>query len=227
MAAIAPAVSGRRGVGAGARGDTLGSEAIARGRKRPPVAIFQGRRFAIAVRCETPMRNLRNLETSPLLDEQAKKTLLRKIPHGIYICGVRDASGDEMNGFTASWVMQGSFKPPLVVNCVNRESGSHAMLQATGVFTLSFLEAGQKDLAAKFFKPQRRVGNKFEDVEFYLGDATGCPIIRDTLGYVECKVIGSVPQGDHTVFVGEVIGAGVHREGEPLLLETTGWNYGG
>ncbi len=45
-----------------------------------------------------------------MLDEQAKKTMLLHIPHALYICGVRD--GDEMNGFTASWVMQGSFKPP-------------------------------------------------------------------------------------------------------------------
>jgi len=27
--------------------------------------------------------------------------------------------------------------------------------------------------------------------------------------------------------VGEVVAAGVHREGNPLLLESTGWNYGG
>ncbi len=160
----------------------------------------------------------------PMLDEQAKKTLLRHIPHGLYVCGVQD--GDQVNGFIASWVMQASFKPPLVVNCVNTGSGSHAMLQNSGVFSLSFLEAGQKDMAAKFFKPQSRVGNKFEDVEFYLG-ATGCPIITDTLGYVECQVVGSVAHGDHTVFVGEVIAAGIHREGKPLLLESTGWNYGG
>ena len=99
-----------------------------------------------------------------MLDEQAKKTLLRLIPHGIYICGVRD--GEELNGFTASWVMQASFTPPLVVNCVRQDSRSHAMIEASGVFTLSFLEAGQKDLAQKFFKPQRRNGNKFEYVEF-------------------------------------------------------------
>jgi hypothetical protein len=24
-----------------------------------------------------------------------------------------------------------------------------------------------------------------------------------------------------------VVAAGVHREGDPLLLESTGWNYGG
>ncbi|MCU0524460.1 MAG: flavin reductase family protein [Elainella sp. Prado103] len=159
-----------------------------------------------------------------MLDEQAKKTILRKIPHGLYICGVKD--GDEVNGFTASWVMQGSFQPPLVVNCVNRSSGSHAMIQSSQVFALSVLEAGQKELAQKFFKPQRRVGNKFEEVEFYLGE-TGCPIIKDALGYVECRVVGSVEQGDHTVFVGEVVAAGIHREGDPLLLESTGWQYGG
>lgn len=160
-----------------------------------------------------------------MLDEQAKKIMLRKIPHGLYICGVRD--GEEMNGFTVSWLMQSSFKPPLLVNCVKQGTTSYEMIQKTEVFAISFLEDGQKDLAAAFFKPKTRVGNKFEDVEFYEGEATGCPIIKDSLGYVECKVVGKVAEGDHTVFVAEVISAGTHREGKQLLLETTGWEYGG
>ncbi|NEN95054.1 MAG: flavin reductase family protein [Moorea sp. SIO3I7] len=161
-----------------------------------------------------------------MLDEQAKKTMLRKIPHGLYICGVRD--GEEIiNGFTVSWVMQSSFKPPLIVNCVKQDTGSHGIIKKTEVFALSFLDSGQKDMAAKFFKPQSRVGNKFADVEFYFGEVTGCPIISDSLGYVECQVRGSVEEGDHTVFVAEVVGAGIHREGDQLLLESTGWQYGG
>lgn len=160
-----------------------------------------------------------------MLDEQAKKTMLRKIPHGLYICGVRDEK--EMNGFTVSWLMQSSFKPPLIVNCVKQGTISHEMVAKTGVFAISFLEEGQKDLAAKFFQPKTRVGNKFEDVEFYEGAETGCPIIKDSLGYVECKVVGTVDEGDHTVYVAEVIGSGIHREGQQLLLETTGWSYGG
>lgn len=160
-----------------------------------------------------------------MLDENAKKTMLRKIPHGLYICGVKD--GEQVNGFTVSWVMQGSFEPPLVINCVKKDSGSHAMLQKSNVFSLSFLEEGQKDLAAKFFKPKSRVGNKFEDIEFYEGEATGCPIIKDSLGFVECQVVGMVEKGDHTVYVGEVIASGIHREGKPLTLESTGWQYGG
>jgi flavin reductase (DIM6/NTAB) family NADH-FMN oxidoreductase RutF len=150
--------------------------------------------------------------------------MLRKIPHGIYICGVTD--GENVNGFTVSWLMQSSFKPPQVVSCVNKTHTSHEMIKKSGVFAISFLDEEQKDLAQKFFQPLRRVGNRFEDVEFYTGE-TGCPIISDSLGYVECKVVGAVEQGDHTVFVGEVIASGVHREGKPLLLENTGWQYGG
>lgn len=160
-----------------------------------------------------------------MLDEQAKKIMLRKIPHGLYICGVKEE--EEMNGFTVSWLMQSSFEPPLVVNCVKKGTSSHEMIKNTEVFAISFLEEGQKDLAAAFFKPKARVGNKFEDVEFYPGEATGCPIIKDSLGYIECKVVGTVEQGDHTVYVGEVIASGIHREGNQLLLETTGWQYGG
>ncbi|HEY9730010.1 MAG TPA: flavin reductase family protein [Chroococcales cyanobacterium] len=159
-----------------------------------------------------------------MLDEQAKKTMLRKIPHGIYICGVKD--GETINGYTASWLMQSSFKPPQVVNCVNKNHTSHEMIKNSGVFAISFLGKEQKELAQKFFQPLRRVGNRFEDVEFYTGE-TGCPIISDSLGYIECRVVGSVEQGDHTVFVGEVIASGIHREGEQILLEETGWQYGG
>ncbi|MBW4647199.1 MAG: flavin reductase family protein [Kastovskya adunca ATA6-11-RM4] len=160
-----------------------------------------------------------------MLDEQAKKTMLRKIPHGIYICGVKD--GEEVNGFTISWLMQASFKPPLVVNCVNTSNKSYEMIKNSGFFAVSFLDKGQKDLAQRFFQPLKRVGNRFEDVEFYAGEATGCPIIADSLGYIECKVVGEIAEGDHSVFVGEVIGSGVHREGEQILLEDTGWQYGG
>ena len=159
-----------------------------------------------------------------MLDEQAKKTILRKIPHGLYVCGVKD--GEDVNGFTVSWLMQASFKPPLVVSCVKQDSKSHEMIKNSGVFAISFLDENQKDIAQKFFQPQRRVGNKFEDVEFRLGE-TGCPILTDSLGYIECQVVGAVEKGDHTVYVGEVIAAGVNREAEALRLETTGWQYGG
>ncbi len=157
-------------------------------------------------------------------DPAAKKTLLRKIPHGVFICGV--AEGDEVNGFTASWVTQGSFEPPLVVMAVRADSTSNGMIQRTGHFSLNVLAADQKDLAAVFFKPQKAVGGRFDAAPFQLG-ALGLPILTDALGAVECELVGQVAAGDHTVFVGQVKNAVLHRDGAALELATTGWQYGG
>ncbi|BDM77885.1 diguanylate cyclase [Acaryochloris marina MBIC10699] len=164
-------------------------------------------------------------DTAPLLDEKAKRTLLRNIPHPLNICGVKE--GDDVNGFTLSWMTQASFKPPLIVIGVRQDSRSHAMIKASQVFAVSFLEVSQQDLAETFFKPQQRIGDKFGDVEFYLGEETGCPIIASALGFVECRVQGSLEEGDHSIFMGEVIAAGQHRDGQPLWMKDTPWNYGG
>ena len=158
------------------------------------------------------------------LDLDAKKTLLRKIPHGLFICGV--AEGDEVNGFTASWVTQGSFEPPLVVMGVRADSTSNGMIKSTRRFSLNVLAADQKNLAATFFKPQSAVGGRFEVAPFELGPL-GLPILKDALGGVECELVGELAHGDHTVFIGEVKSAVLHRDGDALELSTTGWQYGG
>ena len=160
----------------------------------------------------------------PSLDVAAKRTLLRKIPHGVFICGVAD--GGEINGFPASWVTQGSFESPLVVMAVRADSTSNGMIQRSGRFSLNVLSADQKDLAAVFFKPQKGVGGRFDAAPFQDGPL-GLPILDDALGAVECEVVGQVAHGDHTVFVGEVKTALLHRDGDALELAGTGWQYGG
>ena len=160
------------------------------------------------------------------LNLEAKKILLRKIPHGLFICGVKDDETNEVNGFTASWVTQGSFNPPLVVMAVRAEGSSHEIIKNTGKFSLNVLKSDQKDLAAVFFKPQKALGGRFESVEFNLGEF-GLPILVDSVGGVECKVVGNVRYGDHTVFVGEVLSAYLNNDVDSLNLNTTGWNYGG
>jgi flavin reductase (DIM6/NTAB) family NADH-FMN oxidoreductase RutF len=158
------------------------------------------------------------------LDADAKKTLLRKIPHGVFICGV--AEGEDVNGFTASWVTQGSFEPPLVVMAVRADSTSNGIIQRTGRFSLNVLAADQKDLAAVFFKPQKGIGGRFDAAPFQLGPL-GLPLLTDALGGVECELVGQVAHGDHTVFVAQVRSATLHRDGAALELSSTGWNYGG
>lgn len=160
-----------------------------------------------------------------MLDEKAKKTLLRSLPHPINICGVKD--GEDLNGFTLSWTTQASFNPPMIVVGVRKDSRSHAMINVSQVFSVSFLEKSQANIAETFFQPLSRVENRLGQYEFELGSVTGCPVLKDALGYVECQVRGSLEGGDHTIFLGEVVGAQLHREGEPLWLKDTKWQYGG
>ena len=51
--------------------------------------------------------------------------------------------------------------------------------------------------------------------------------IRDSIGGVECELVGQIKHGDHTVFVGEVKSARLLEDGEALTMASTGWNYGG
>lgn len=160
------------------------------------------------------------------MDEAAKKTALRGITYGLYVVGVKDENG-EVNAFTGNWLTQTSFHPPLVVLAAKEGTSSQEAIEKTGVFAVSVLASGQKDIATQFFKPAHRVGNKFGDLEFELAPETGCPVLKDALSYFECRVKQSIGGGDHRIYVAEVVGAGVFREGQPLAMAETGFYYGG
>ncbi len=154
----------------------------------------------------------------------AKKKALRSIIHGVYVIGVRD--GEKRNAFTATWVTQVSFEPPLVAAAIRKESLSLQMIEKSQVFVINFLASGQKAIAQHFLKPAHLGGDKLEGVSHRAG-ATGAPVLGEAAAYVECRVKGIHPAGDHAIVVGEVVEAGVQREAEPLMLKETGWHYGG
>lgn len=158
------------------------------------------------------------------MDEQAKKTALRGISYGLYVIGTK--TDDGVNAFTGNWVTQTSFAPPLVAVGAKKGTASSNEIHNQGVFSVNVLETGQKDLAFAFFKPVTPEGNTLGGAEFTKG-GTGCPIFSDALSWFECKVVHEYDGGDHVVYIGEVIDAGVHREGKPLTLQETGLFYGG
>ena len=159
------------------------------------------------------------------MDAQAKKTILRKMPHGVYIVGVRN--GAEVNAFTGTWLTQVSITPPLVALGVKKDTHSFSMIKAGRVFSVNFLRKDQKAVAEHFVKPATVAGEKLKDVRYRRG-ATGAPILEDALGFIECEVREIANEsGDHAVVIGEVIEAGVHKDEPALTLMDTGWHYGG
>ena len=160
------------------------------------------------------------------MDLQAKKTALRKIPHGVYIIGVKQDA--QTNAFTGTWLTQVSFTPPRVALGVKRDTHSFQMIQADRVFSINILGKDQKSVAEHFVKPATVVGEKLQGVAHRFGK-TGAPILEQAIAYLECEVREIAnEQGDHAVVIGEVVEAGVHSKDAPALtLMDTGWHYGG
>ena len=159
------------------------------------------------------------------MDLQAKKIALRKIPHGVYIVGVKQDA--QLNAFTATWFTQVSFTPPLVALGIKKDSHSFEMIKQGRVFTVNLLGKDQQSIAEHFVKPATVVGEKLKDVRHRAGK-TGAPVLEDAIAYVECEVREIANErGDHAVVIGEVIEAGVHRDEPALTLMDTGWHYGG
>ncbi len=159
------------------------------------------------------------------MDLQAKKIVLRKIPHGVYIVGVKQ--GTQLNAFTATWLTQSSFTPPLVAVGVKKDSGSFEMMKSDRVFTVNLLGKEQKSIAEHFVKPAKVVGEKLNEVRYRTGK-TGAPILEDAIAYVECEIREIANEGgDHAIVIGEVVEAGVPRDEPALTLMDTGWHYGG
>lgn len=161
--------------------------------------------------------------TQPL-EPATKKTVLRQFTYGLYAVGV--ASGEERNMFTANWLTQVSFEPPLLALSVENDSHSIGMIRETGLFAVSVLALGERELAGRLGKRWELRPDKLDGVPLREG-TTGCPVLQDALGFVECRVTDHVAAGDSTVFIAEVIHAEALREGKPLTMAEAGFRHAG
>jgi flavin reductase (DIM6/NTAB) family NADH-FMN oxidoreductase RutF len=160
------------------------------------------------------------------MDPQAKKVALRAINYGLYVLTAMD--GEEVGAGGVNWVTQASFEPPLIVAAVKADSDSHRLIERTGVFAVNVLGADQLDIGKAFFRTSTVEGDTINGYRFEPGPETGAPLLLDLPYWFEARVTDTVKGGDHTVFVAEVVSAGVRDDSvTPLLLRSTGMNYGG
>ena len=82
-------------------------------------------------------------------------------------------------------------------------------------------------MAFNFFKTHQREGDTIGGESFEAGPETGCPLLASASAWWECRLVGEVAQGDHTLFVGEVVEAGVRSEDQAILMRDHNLNYGG
>ena len=159
------------------------------------------------------------------MDPAIKKQALRLFTYGLYL--VSCSEGDEVNAFTANWLSQVSFDPPLVSVSVENVTRSLPMILASKKFVVNVLRSGQRDLAAKLGKSALKAPNKMEGIAYELRP-DGYAIVQDAIAWVACEVRNSLPAGDSTLVVGEVVDAGILQEGQtPLTMNEAGFRHAG
>lgn len=158
------------------------------------------------------------------MDPSDKKKALRLLTYGLYIATARHA--ERYAAGTVTWLSQSSFSPPQVMAGIQRESLLNEVISASRAFAVHILGKSQRKFAESFFKTAKMDGNTLSGFRFEAG-VTGAPVLADPPAWLECRVVEEVRRGDHTIFVGEVVAAGVRREEEPLTLRETRLAYGG
>ncbi len=143
-----------------------------------------------------------------------QQVVSKGISHGVYVVTVK--TEDKVNGMTAAWVSQVSFKPLLLMVSIAPARFTHGLVKRSGYFAINALSDDQKDVAKHFgFKSGRKV-DKLKDIPYF--DAkNGSPVLSDAMAFVECKLVETFEAGDHTLFVGEAVDARLLNENKAPL----------
>ena len=101
-----------------------------------------------------------------------------------------------------------SFKPFLILISIDRRRYSHDGIQLHKEFVLNYPSEEQADAAWTCGTKSGRDGDKIKLAGLKLVDsqAVKVPTIDGVTVAFECKVVDRLETGDHTVFVGEVVG---------------------
>jgi flavin reductase (DIM6/NTAB) family NADH-FMN oxidoreductase RutF len=149
------------------------------------------------------------------VDPQEFRSIMSSFATGVTV--ITAAAGDEMQGMTANAVTSLSLDPVMMLICVDKTSHTHHVLEAGGAFAVNVLGAHQEDVSRLFAKKAPPERGSLRGQRFRLGKA-GAPVLEDALAFVECRIVDTHTGGDHTIFVGEVVDAGVADDVEPLLF---------
>jgi flavin reductase (DIM6/NTAB) family NADH-FMN oxidoreductase RutF len=123
---------------------------------------------------------------------------------------------DKVYGLTATAFSSLTVNPPEIFVSIYKKTVTHPLIEQSGIFCVNFLTPEMQHLSDRF-------AGRFPHEERFAGvsyreEATGAPVLDDALAYLDCRVERALDTGDHTIFVGRVMAAGVQKpDHQPLL----------
>ncbi len=140
---------------------------------------------------------------------------LHKLGYGLYV--VTSRKGSRFNGQIANTVFQITSEPPTIAVSINKNNLTHEFIRESRVFVASVLSHDTPlSFIGRFGFKSGRDMDKLEAINYKVGETKAAVVTDNTLAYLEAKVTQEVDVGTHTIFIGELVGAEVLKEGEPM-----------
>ncbi len=136
---------------------------------------------------------------------------LGRFASGVTVVTTKD-SGGRLHGITVSAFCSVSLEPPLILVCIEKNTGSHYAFEQSDSFVVNLLREDQQYLSDRFASS---LPDKFAEVKYYSG-IDDLPVLEDVLANLECRLVNSHASGDHTIYVGEIEKATIN-DGKPLV----------
>lgn len=149
---------------------------------------------------------------------------LGRLPSGIFILTARQR--DRATGMLASWVQQAGFEPPMLTVALQRERPIEAWVRESGRFAISQVAHGHKALLRHFARGFPPEADAFDGLTI-AHEATGGPVLAESLAWLDAEVVGQIDGGDHRVFLARVLDGGLlESDAEPMLhVRRNGFHY--
>lgn len=140
-------------------------------------------------------------------------SILWKLSYGVYAVTAMD--GQRPTGCIANSAMQITATPATVAVSINHDNFTNECIDKTGRFALSILsEKTDPSIIGTFGYSSGKDTDKFAKVDYEMKEEL--PIIKDSCGYIVCKVVDKFETLTHTIFLGEIIEGDVLQNEEPM-----------
>jgi flavin reductase (DIM6/NTAB) family NADH-FMN oxidoreductase RutF len=156
------------------------------------------------------------MDKSSKVDREQLRRTMRAWSSGVTV--VTAAHAGARNGMTVSSFTSVSLDPPLIIISLQNSSRTRALISKAGDFAVTILSADQQELSDRF-------AGRIPDTEERLAGleteilVTGAPCLKGGLAYLDCHVVQTIPAGDNTLLLAEVVAArgGEAAQGAPLV----------
>lgn len=152
---------------------------------------------------------------SDSVDHSAFRAALGRFGSGVTVVSTVHDGVDHL--MTASAFSSVSLDPPMVLVCSHRTSRFHEAVMASGTWGVSILTEGAMKTSAWFAHRGRPLDEQLVGIAHHRG-RSGVALLDEALGWLEVRTHAVHDGGDHSIIVGEVIGADVLEGADDPLM---------